>query len=101
MKDPVQRHPTRAEQLDILTTLVADNVGPEDWVLDLGCGKGYVAHLLLERHPSVRLVGVDISAEALAEAARKLAHHGARADFLQVISNRSIALSCRNTAIVS
>lgn len=83
MQDPVQRHPTRAEQLDILASLVAALAGPEDWLLDLGCGKGYVDGLILARHPTLRLVGVDISAEALTEARRNLAAHDDRIDLLQ------------------
>jgi SAM-dependent methyltransferase len=82
MEDPVERHPTRAEQLDILVTLVAELAGPEAWLLDLGCGKGYVAGLLLERHPTLRLVGVDLSEAALAEARRNLSDHGARVELL-------------------
>ena len=72
MKDPVQRHPTRAEQLDILTTIVADTVPKDGRVLELGIGKGYVAHLLLEKRDDVHLTGIDISEDALAEAATNL-----------------------------
>lgn len=78
MEDPVQRHPTRAEQLDILVSVVSEAAGAGDAVLDLGCGTGYVAHLLLARHPTLSLTGVDRSAAALAEAARNLAAAGAR-----------------------
>jgi len=78
MQDPVERHPTRAEQLDILATLVADAAGPAAAVLDLGCGKGYVLHLLLARRPDLRVVGVDRSEAALAEARVNLAAAGDR-----------------------
>ncbi len=78
MKDPVQRHPTRAEQLDIVATLVAELAEPGAWLLDLGCGKGYLASLLLARHPTLRLVGVDVSESALAEARCNLSQHGER-----------------------
>ncbi len=73
MKDPVQRHPTRTEQLDILATVVQDLVPPGGRVLELGIGKGYVAHLLVEKRSDFRLVGVDKSGDALAEAERNLA----------------------------
>ena len=76
MEDPIQRHPTRAEQLDILTTLMADTAaafGDRATLLDLGCGTGYVAHKLLRKHPGVRVTGVDLSAEALAGARENLA----------------------------
>ena len=82
MQDPVQRHPTRAEQLDILATLVAEAAEPGAGLLDLGCGKGYVAHLLLARHPSLRFVGVDRSEEALEEARANLAAWAERVTLL-------------------
>ncbi len=82
MDDPVQRHPTRAEQLDILATLVADQAGAGAFVLDLGCGKGYVAQLILEKHPSLHLVGVDLSSAALTEAESNLADHRDRLTFI-------------------
>ena len=40
MQDPIQRHPTRAEQLDILTDILASSVPADGRVLDLGCGTG-------------------------------------------------------------
>ena len=36
MEDPIQRHPTRAEQLDILATVLADTVPDGGRLLDLG-----------------------------------------------------------------
>ncbi len=72
MKDPVQRHPTRAEQLDILTAVIADVTPAGGRVLELGVGKGYVAHLLAEKRRDIQLTGVDLSGEALAEAAMNL-----------------------------
>ena len=72
MEDPIQRHPTRAEQLDILASLVASRVASrvEDGapVLDLGFGTGYVAHLILAKNPALSIVGVDRKAESLAGA---------------------------------
>jgi len=76
MEDPVQRHPTRAEQLDILVTVIAELAADGDAVLDLGCGVGYVAHLLLARRPTLGITGVDRSAEALAKARANLAAAG-------------------------
>ena len=78
MPDPIERHPTRAEQLDILTSLVIDHAGPEGPILDLGCGTGYIDHLILSRNPKLRLVGIDKNTEALAAASRHLAGHSAR-----------------------
>lgn len=73
MDDPVQRHPTRAEQLDILATLVADTVPGNGPVLDLGCGVGYVAHLIMEKRDAISIVGVDRNADALQKAEENLA----------------------------
>ena len=69
MDDPIRRHPTRAEQLDIMATLIADHAEPGDQLLDLGCGAGYLGHLVLNRHPELSFVGIDRSGDAL-EAAR-------------------------------
>jgi tRNA (cmo5U34)-methyltransferase len=73
--DPVQRHPTRAEQLDILATLVSEAVPDNGSVLDLGCGAGYVAHLILEKHDHITIVGADRNAEALRKAEENLASY--------------------------
>lgn len=82
MQDPIQRHPTRGEQLDILATLVAGQAGPGDRVLDLGCGTGYVAKLILDARPDLRYVGVDLKTEALAAAHANLARHDDRTDWV-------------------
>jgi cyclopropane fatty-acyl-phospholipid synthase-like methyltransferase len=68
MDDPVQRHPTRAEQLDILATVVADNYAAGDRLLDLGVGVGYVAHLIFAKQPAARIIGVDRKSDALTSA---------------------------------
>lgn len=71
MDDPIQRHPTRTEQLDILTTCLAE--AGADRVLDLGCGTGYVAHRLLRKAPGLHITGVDVSGDALSAAVEALA----------------------------
>lgn len=68
MEDPIKRHPTRTEQLDILASLVAGHVRQGESVLDLGFGVGYVAHLILAKNPGLSIVGVDRKVESLAEA---------------------------------
>ncbi len=73
MDDPVQRHPTRGEQLDILAALIAETVLDGEAVLELGCGVGYVAHLVLEKHPGLSIVGVDRNPDALQQASANLA----------------------------
>ena len=72
MEDPVQRHPTRGEQLDILATLIADTVGQGEAVLEFGCGVGYVARLILEKRPDLDIVGVDRKGDALRQAEETL-----------------------------
>lgn len=72
MDDPVQRHPTRGEQLDILATLIADTVPDGGTVLDFGCGVGYGAHLVLQKRPDISVVGVDLKPEALQQASDNL-----------------------------
>lgn len=76
MEDPIRRHPTRAEQLDILADLVGGLAGPGDAVLDLGCGTGYFAHLLHGRRPDLCYVGFDRKGESLTAAAGNLAAWG-------------------------
>ena len=83
MDDPIQRHPTRAEQLDILAEIVADATANGEAVLDLGCGRGYVAGLLLERHDGLRLAGIDRSAAALDDARDNLARFADRLSLIE------------------
>ncbi len=82
MHDPIQRHPTRAEQLDILASLVDDQTATGDRLLDLGMGTGYVARLILQRRPDLKITGVDLKPESLAEAADNLAPLGDGHDFV-------------------
>lgn len=83
MDDPIRRHPTRAEQLDILVSIVTDQAQPDDMLVDLGCGTGYLGHLLLRARPDLRYVGVDRKGESLAAARDNLAAHGARVWFVE------------------
>jgi tRNA (cmo5U34)-methyltransferase len=68
MDDPIRNHPTRAEQLDIMATAIADLARPGDRVLDLGCGTGYFIHLLEQKRGDLAIIGVDLKAESLAAA---------------------------------
>ncbi len=62
--------PIRAiESMRLAATIRALDCGPDDAVLDLGCGPGN----LLEKLRGVRIVGVDISANLLDQARRRVA----------------------------
>jgi SAM-dependent methyltransferase len=76
MDDPIQRHPTRAEQLDILTSLIAEMAGPSASVLDLGCGTGYLQHLLGVKRQDLAVTGVDMNETSLAAAAKRFEGRG-------------------------
>jgi SAM-dependent methyltransferase len=65
--DPIGGHPTRGEQLDVLVEIVTDLAEPGDLVLDLGCGTGYLEHLLLARRHDLKLIGVDRKGASLDE----------------------------------
>lgn len=102
MDDPIGGHPTRAEQLDVLVSCVAATARPDDTVLDVGCGTGYLAHLLLEKRPDLRYCGVDLNEASLAEGRGRFAGLGDRVSFvrgdLQRVDNISLphsALTCR------
>jgi len=78
--DPAQYLKFAGERLrpavDLLARVEAE---APDSVVDLGCGAGNLAPLILERWPRARLVGVDSSPEMLA---RARAEHP-RAEFVQ------------------
>ena len=48
------------------------------WILDLGCGSGLVAEMVLERFPTVSLFGLDSSAAMLSLAKDRLARYDKR-----------------------
>ena len=82
MEDPIGSHPTRAEQLDILACVIAEQTSPEDHILDLGCGTGYVAQLIFEKRPDLRITGVDLKEASLVEAKENLSTYGDRTEWL-------------------
>jgi ubiquinone/menaquinone biosynthesis C-methylase UbiE len=43
-------------------------------LLDAGCGEGFVANLIAERDPSIRITGIDASDEVVAFARRRFAN---------------------------
>jgi SAM-dependent methyltransferase len=74
--------PTRAEQQEILLSLLAATPIGDGAVLDLGVGSGLVAEAVLDRLPDAHLVGVDFSEAMLEPARRRLARFGSRATLL-------------------
>lgn len=83
MDDPIRRHPTRGEQLDILSTLIVDHAKGNDNLLDLGCGVGYVCNLLLSRIHDLQVVGIDSSTDSLTTAKVNLAKFSCRLKLFQ------------------
>jgi len=59
MEDPIKRHPTRTEQLDILASLVAEHVKDGESALDLGFGVGYVGIFFPAKSRNLPFAGVD------------------------------------------
>jgi trans-aconitate methyltransferase len=51
----------------------------EGWIVDMGCGSGLVAQMLLDRSPTARILGVDSLTAMLALARERLAPYGDRA----------------------
>jgi SAM-dependent methyltransferase len=54
----------------VLPVLDRMRLSPEDNVLDVGCGAGWLSRLLAEQVPEGRVVGVDISDEMIRRARR-------------------------------
>jgi arsenite methyltransferase len=54
----------------VLPALDRMQLAPDDNVLDVGCGSGWLARLLAEQVPEGRVVGVDISDEMIRRARR-------------------------------
>ena len=74
----VRDNPDRANQLDLLITLL-ESVGPDDgWMLDMGSGSGQVEALIFERIPHASIVCLDSSEEMLKLASERLHAYGDR-----------------------
>ncbi|HEX4520275.1 MAG TPA: class I SAM-dependent methyltransferase [Gaiellaceae bacterium] len=74
-----QEHlPTRAEQNDVLLAVLSNASIGERAVLDLGCGSGLVAEIVLDELPDAHLVGVDFSDAMLERARERLERFGSR-----------------------
>jgi SAM-dependent methyltransferase len=51
-------------------------VGPEDVIVDVGCGKGRSINWFLDRYPGNRIVGIELDPDICADTARRLRRHG-------------------------
>jgi SAM-dependent methyltransferase len=68
--DKLAQNPLKADQLDLIATVIKDNWRARARVLDLGCGTGKFEAVLLARLPRARFVCVDRS-EVMLERARE------------------------------
>ncbi|MEA2669629.1 MAG: hypothetical protein QOJ33_2563 [Chloroflexota bacterium] len=59
------------------------DVVPAGWVLDLGCGSGLVAEMVLDRFQILTLFGLDSSTAMLGKAKDRLARFGERARLVE------------------
>lgn len=66
-------NPARAEHLALLLAIL-DRV-PRGQILDLGCGSGLVAQMLLDKFPDARIFGIDSSSPMLDLARDRLANY--------------------------
>jgi SAM-dependent methyltransferase len=66
--------------------LVARELGPalEGRVVELGCGTGQIAELLLDAHPAATYLGLDLSERMLAAACRRLERFAGRVELRRV-----------------
>jgi ubiquinone/menaquinone biosynthesis C-methylase UbiE len=89
---------TRAEQQEILLTLMTASSVDSGTVLDLGIGSGLVAEAVLETFPRADLVGVDLSEPMLELARRRLERFGSRVRLLRHDLARLDALALQHSA---
>lgn len=74
----------------------------DELVLDAGCGTGRVTEALLERLSTGRVIGLDGSAQMLAEASRRLGSTNGRVAFLAADLRRPLPIApARLDAVVS
>src|SRR6266852_4922596 len=74
-------NPARAEHL-VLLLAILEQVKP-GWVLDLGCGSGLVAQMVLDKSADARVFGLDSSAAMLGIAKDRLGHYGDRVELAE------------------
>lgn len=65
----LEENPVRAEQLDILLSVLVEEYRSGEVILDLGAGSGIVEEMIFGQIPKARVIGVDSSAAMI-----RLAH---------------------------
>jgi 16S rRNA A1518/A1519 N6-dimethyltransferase RsmA/KsgA/DIM1 with predicted DNA glycosylase/AP lyase activity len=61
---------------DDLTELFAQvEIGPEDVIVDVGCGKGRAINWFLSHHPRTRIYGLELEPDVCAKTAHRLRRH--------------------------
>ncbi len=78
IEERTKRNPLRSEHLSLVLELLAVLQPDGQRILDLGCGDGVVAALLLDRFPTAHLTGVDTSPPMLERAGERLAPYPGR-----------------------
>jgi SAM-dependent methyltransferase len=69
-------NPARAEHLSLLLAILQDV--EDGWILDLGCGSGLIAQMMLDQKATARVFGLDSSTAMLGLAQDRLARYGDR-----------------------
>ena len=78
MESFFQTNPKCAEKLytKALDYVLEGDLNPDDVVMDLFCGTGTIGQILASKMKNVRIVGVDIVAEAIEDAKRNAQNNG-------------------------
>jgi SAM-dependent methyltransferase len=69
-------NPARAEHLSLLLAILQEV--EDGWILDLGCGSGLIAQMVLDQKATARVFGLDSSAAMLSIAKARLTRCGER-----------------------
>lgn len=85
----------------LLPSLLRGAGWPEGAIVDVGCGPGVLAGLLLDNDPGSRVVGVDVSTDALTLAARENSRHLQAGRFTLVHEDVSRSFSADEAVLVT
>lgn len=75
--------PYGADQTKMMLQVISHFQSEPVQVLDLGCGNGFLAKLLLQTYPEARAILVDHSKPMLHNAAQYMAEHQERCTFVE------------------